>query len=151
MKLQKLQYFKIILAAIHLFFKIIINLKTLENSQTYFYFEVILFIKLLNVKLLLSNFSAEIILWTIMVEWKRLKLLYSSKGMCRIDSQLKKWYVWNISFLKHFIPFSLHSVGILWFYTYLTYFHLCFQVLTTTTFPFLAFQNSDLVILLERS
>ena len=26
----------------------------------------------------------------IMVKWKCLKLLYSSKGMCRIDSQLKK-------------------------------------------------------------
>ena len=29
----------------------------------------------------------------IMVNWKCLQLLYSSKGMCRIDSQLKKWYV----------------------------------------------------------
>ena len=32
----------------------------------------------------------------LMVKWKCLKLLYSSKGMCRIDSQLKNWYVLSI-------------------------------------------------------
>ena len=42
-------------------FKIVINPKILENSQEYVYREVILFIKLLNVKLLMSNFSAEIL------------------------------------------------------------------------------------------
>ena len=35
--MQKLQYFKTISAAIHLFFKIVINLKILENSQEYVY------------------------------------------------------------------------------------------------------------------
>ena len=35
LKLQKLQDFKTILAAIHLLFKIVINLKILENSQEY--------------------------------------------------------------------------------------------------------------------
>ena len=39
-KLQKLQDFKIILAAIHLLFKIVINLTLLENSQAYVYSEV---------------------------------------------------------------------------------------------------------------
>ena len=60
LKLQKLQDFKTILAAIHLLFKIVINLKILEKSQEYIY--SYLFIKLLNVKLLMSNFSAEIFL-----------------------------------------------------------------------------------------
>ena len=49
----------------------------------------------------------------IMVKWKYLKLLYSSKGMCRIEVNWKKWYAWNIKFLKHRIPFSLYSVGTL--------------------------------------
>ena len=35
--MQKLQDFPSILAAIHLFFKIVINLKILENSQEYVY------------------------------------------------------------------------------------------------------------------
>ena len=42
-KLQKLQDFKIILAAIHLLFKIVINLKTLENYQEYIFSEVIFY------------------------------------------------------------------------------------------------------------
>ena len=41
LKLQILQDFKTILAAIHLLFKIVINLKILENSQEYVYSEVI--------------------------------------------------------------------------------------------------------------
>ena len=40
-KLQKLQDFKTILAAIHLLFKVFINQKILENSQEYVYSEVI--------------------------------------------------------------------------------------------------------------
>ena len=40
-KLQKLQDFKTILAAIHLLFKIFINLEILGNSQEYVYSEVI--------------------------------------------------------------------------------------------------------------
>ena len=40
-KLQKLQESKTILAAIHLLFKIAINLNILENSQDYDYSEVI--------------------------------------------------------------------------------------------------------------
>ena len=39
-KLQKLQDFKTILAAIHLLFKIAMNLKILENSLEYVYSEV---------------------------------------------------------------------------------------------------------------
>ena len=57
--MQKLQDFLTILAAINWLFKIVINLKILEDSQEYAYSEVwsYLFIKLLNVKLLMSNFS----------------------------------------------------------------------------------------------
>ena len=45
----------------------------------------------------------------IMVKWKCLKLLYSSKGMCRIDSQLKKidtfeiFNSWNTLYLFVYI------------------------------------------------
>ena len=49
----------------------------------------------------------------IMVKWKYLKLLFSSKGMRRVESQLETWYVWNIWFLKHLVPFCLYSVIIL--------------------------------------
>ena len=73
----------------------------------------------------------------IMVKWKCLKLLYSSKGMCGIESQFKKMIHLKYLFLKHLILFSRYSVGIL--VLHLTYYHLCSQVLTTTTFPFLAF------------
>ena len=52
----------------------------------------------------------------IMVKWKCLKLLYSPKGMCRIDSQLKKMirlkyliletpYTFFSTFSKYFIVF----------------------------------------------
>ena len=40
-KLQKIQDFQTILATIHLLFKMVINLKILENSQEYVYGEVI--------------------------------------------------------------------------------------------------------------
>ena len=39
--LQKLKDFQTILAAIHLLFKIVFNLKILQNSQEYVYNEVI--------------------------------------------------------------------------------------------------------------
>ena len=60
--MQKLQDFKTILAAIHLLFEIVINLKMLETSQEYVFGEVILFIIMLNETFLISNFSAEIFL-----------------------------------------------------------------------------------------
>ena len=40
-KLQKWQDFSTISAAIHLFFKIVIDLETLENSTEYVYSEII--------------------------------------------------------------------------------------------------------------
>ena len=96
--MQKLQDFKTILAAIHLLFKSVINLKILENSQEYVYSEVIcsyeVLVKLtvkcqvINVEFLSRDLPLNNS--AIMVEWKCLKLLYSSKAMCSIDSQLKK-------------------------------------------------------------
>ena len=50
----------------------------------------------------------------IMVKWKCLKLLHSWKGMCRIDSQLKKMIRLKYLILETpLIPFSLYSIGIL--------------------------------------
>ena len=51
--------------------------------------------------------------YAIMVKWKCLKLLYSSKGMCRIDSQLKILIRLKYLILKTPYTFSLYSVGIL--------------------------------------
>ena len=66
--------------------------------------------------------------------------------MCRIDIQLKK-----IIRLKYFIletPYAFFSI-FSWFFsfTHLTLYHLCFLVLTTTTFPFLAFPTFPFVFL----
>ena len=71
---------------------------------------------------------------------KCLKLLYSSNGMCKIDYQLKKIIRLNYLILEApYIPFSPYSLGILFLHTHLTLYHLCFQVLATTTFPLLVF------------
>ena len=53
----------------------------------------------------------------IIVKWKCLKFLYSSKGMCRIHSQLKKLIRLKYLILETSYTFSLHSVGILLFST----------------------------------
>ena len=72
----------------------------------------------------------------IMVKWKCLKLLYSSKGMCRIDSQLKIIEIFNSwKNLYHFLYIQL----VFYSFTHLTSYHLCFQVLTITNIPFLTF------------
>ena len=52
---------------------------------------------------------------TIMVKWTCLKLLYSSKGICRIDNQLKKTDTfeilnsWNTLYLFLYIQLVLYS------------------------------------------
>ena len=55
-----------------------------------------------NVEFLSRNLSLKNS--AVMVKWKCLKLLYSSKGMCRIDSQLKK-----LIRLKHLILGTLYT------------------------------------------
>ena len=44
----------------------------------------------------------------IMVKWKCLKLLYSSKGMCRIDSQLKRLI--RLKYLILETPYTFFSI-----------------------------------------
>ena len=53
----------------------------------------------------------------IMVKWKCLKLLYSSKGMCRIDNQLKKLIRLKYLILERLYTFSLYPVDILVLHT----------------------------------
>ena len=85
----------------------------------------------------------------VMIKWKCMKLLYSSKGICRNDSQLKKLICLKYLILETpYIFFSLYSVGILYFYTHLTSYHLRFQALTTATFPFLAFPTFPFLCLI---
>ena len=71
----------------------------------------------------------------IMVKWKCLKLLYSSKGMCRIDSQLKKLI--RLKYLILETPYTFFSI----FSWYSVVLHtLIFTMFSgTATFPFLAF------------
>ena len=73
----------------------------------------------------------------IIVKGKILKFLYSSKGMCRIDSQLKKLI--RLKYLIIETPCTFFSIFRWYFivFTHLTFNHLCYQILTTTTFPFL--------------
>ena len=81
-------------------FKIVIDLKILENSQAYVFNEDMtktLYVfnedktvkcEVINVDFLSRDIPRN--KSAIMFEWKCLKLLYSSKEMFRIDSQLKK-------------------------------------------------------------
>ena len=76
----------------------------------------------------------------IIVKWKCLKS-YSSKGMCRIDSQSKK-----LIHLNHLIletPCAFFFIFISYFIVLhnLTSYHQCFQLLTTKAFPFFGFSN----------
>ena len=92
-----MQKFLTILAAIDLFFKIVINLKILEilrsTSIVKLFVDKTVKCEIINVECLSRDLPLNNS--AIMIEWKYLKL-YSSKGMCKmIDSQLKKRYVWN--------------------------------------------------------
>ena len=79
------------MAVIHLLFKIV-NLKILENSQEYIYSEVIFFIKLLNAKLLMLNFSAEIFIFEYFKHWFKLfpsKHFNITRKVSRLASQVR--------------------------------------------------------------
>ena len=67
----------------------------------------------------------------IMVKWKCLKLLYSSEAMCRIV---------RLKYLILETPYTFFSI-FSWYYSFtrLALYHLCFQVLTTITFPIFIF------------
>ena len=66
----------------------------------------------------------------IMVRWKCLKLLYSSKGMCRIDSQLKKLI--RLKYLILETPYTFFSI-FSWYFSFTQ----LFIFLAFPTFPFL--------------
>ena len=89
--MQKPQDFYAILAAIHLLFKIV-NLKILEILRSTSIVKLFVYktvkCEVINVKFLSRDLTLNNS--AIMVKYKCLKLLYSSKRMCRIDSQLKK-------------------------------------------------------------
>ena len=90
--------------------------------------------EVINVKF----FSGDLPLnnFVIMVNWKCMKLLYSSNWLCRIDSKLKK--VIRLKHLMFEISYTFFSI-FSWFFISLSSYHLCFQVLTITAFPFLVF------------
>ena len=67
--------------------------------------------EVINVEFLSSDLSLNNS--AIMVKWKCLKLLYSSKGMCRIDSQLAKPIRLKYIILEKRYTFSPYSIGIL--------------------------------------
>ena len=113
------------MAAIHLLFKLVINLKILENCEV------------INVEFLSRDLP--LINSEIMASWKCLKLLNSSKGMYRINIELKKLI--RLKYLIVQTPYTFFSIFSWYFivFTHLTSYRLCFQVLTITTFPFMAF------------
>ena len=95
-------------------FVLVINLKILENSQEYIYSEdnsEDIFYKtvtweVINVEFLSSDLPVNNS--AIVVKWKHLKLLYSSKEMYWINSQSKTWYIWNSwNTLYHFLYMQL--------------------------------------------
>ena len=76
-----------------------------------------------------------------MVKWKCLKLLYSSKGMCRIDSQLKKLIRLKYLILK--IPYTFFSI-FSWYFTVLHTLNVVspmFSGINNNNFSFLVFSS----------
>ena len=82
--------------------------KLSENPQEHVYSEVICSKNFLNVRLLMSNRDLPLKNSAIMVKWKCLKLLHLSKGMCRIDSQLKKLI--RLKYLIVETPYTFFSI-----------------------------------------
>ena len=77
----------------------------------------------------------------IMVKWKCLKSLYSSKGMCRIDSQLKQMISFKYLILETpFIFFSIFSWYFLVLHT-LNFLSPMFSVINNSIFSFFGFYN----------
>ena len=77
----------------------------------------------------------------IMVEWKCLKLLYSSKGMCRIDSQLKKLI--RLKYLILETPYTFFSI-FSWYFIVLhtlNFLSPMFSGINNNNFSFFGFSN----------
>ena len=77
----------------------------------------------------------------IMVKWKCLKLLYSSKGMCRIDSQLKKLI--RLKYLILETPYTFFSIFRSYFIVLYTvnFLSLVFSGIKNKRFFFFGFSN----------
>ena len=137
--MQKSQDFKTILAAIHLPFKTVINVKILENFQEYVYSEVIY---LWTVKWEVINvvfLSRDIPLnnSAIMVKWKWLRLFYSSKGTCRIDRQLKMLIHLKYLILETCLVLGINNNNFSFFgFSNLSFFVFVFTTLKKKTFIF---------------
>ena len=77
----------------------------------------------------------------IMVKWKCLKLLYSSKGMCRIDSHLKTLICLKCLTLKTpYIVFSIFSWHFIVLHT-INFLSPKFSGISNKNFSFLGFPN----------
>ena len=77
----------------------------------------------------------------IMVKWKCLKLLYSSKGMCRIDSQLKKLI--RLKYLILETPYTFFSI-FSWYFIVLhtlNFLSPLFSGINNNNFSFFGFSN----------
>ena len=77
----------------------------------------------------------------IMVKWKCLKLLYSSKGMCRIDSQLKKLI--RLKYLILETPYTFFSI-FSWYFIVLhtlNFLSPMFSGINNNKFPTFIFSN----------
>ena len=77
----------------------------------------------------------------IMVKWKCLKLLYSSKGMCRIDNQLKKLI--RLKYLILETPYTFFSI-FSWYFIVLhtlNFLSPMFSGINNNNFSFFGFSN----------
>ena len=83
----------------------------------------------------------------IMVKWKCLKLLYSSKGMCRIDSQLKKLI--RLKYLILETPYTFFSI-FSWYFIVLhtlNFLSPMFSVIVNNNLSFFGFSNLSFLCL----
>ena len=124
-------------------FKIVINLKILEILRSTSIVKLfvdktvkceVIYVEFLSRDLPLNNSA-------IMVEWKCLKLLYSSKGMCRIDSQLKKLI--RLKYLILETPYTFFSI-FSWYFIVLhtlNFLSPMFSGINNNNFSFFGFSN----------
>ena len=91
-------------------------------------------VKFLSIDLSLNNSP-------IMVKWKCLKFLYSSKGMCRIDGQLKR--LMRLKYLILETPYTFFSI-FSWYFKVLhtlNFLSPMFSSINNNNFSFFGFSN----------
>ena len=77
----------------------------------------------------------------IMVKWKCLKSLYSWKGMCRIDRQLKKTYTFEIFNSWNTLYFFLYIQLVFYSFTQTYFLSPMFSGINNNNFSFFGFSN----------